>query len=172
MKKLNENTKITLTLGQLKRLVRESVAVEPGKELVRLLPHGSGIDDNWKLEQIDGDTLRVSNAWHYMDGNGYYVGWVPFSVDISRSGDYEVQPFDVKSLAKSDLGKEIVAGEMDSVEDFQEEDFDDSAIEDTLDYIFNGGNGSVSEIIYGAFDTVMSDKKVREVLNNYFNDYD
>ena len=47
------------------------------------LPHGSGIDCNWRYEEEEGEYLILHNEWHAMDANGYYCGYVPFEVIIT-----------------------------------------------------------------------------------------
>lgn len=44
-----------------------------------VLPHGSGINFDYKIEQKD-NKLYVYNAWDYMDENGYYDDIFPFVV--------------------------------------------------------------------------------------------
>ena len=45
------------------------------------IPHGSGIDCDWIIEKKKG-YFKCSNSFHAMDANGYYDGWVEFSVII------------------------------------------------------------------------------------------
>ena len=56
--------------------------------LTGLLPHGSGIDGNTSinLDKSDGSKkLVISSEYHYMDGNGFYAGWVYFEFTILAS---------------------------------------------------------------------------------------
>lgn len=48
-------------------------------ELREMLPHGSGIDCDWRFEPMK-DGIRCRNSFHFMDENGYYSGWGDFSV--------------------------------------------------------------------------------------------
>ena len=64
MKKLNENTKVTLTVGQLKRLVRESL-VESYDDLRqdydKILKYHEEHIDKWDGEiEVFGDVLEIS----------------------------------------------------------------------------------------------------------------
>ncbi len=54
------------------------------KELVNMLPHGSGIDDEYTYS-VSKNKIVLSNAYHVMSENGYYVGWVHFNVVITPS---------------------------------------------------------------------------------------
>lgn len=66
------------------------------KHILANLPHGSGIDGTW-LSHIDYKKvsrfsyrmrkLVCTNAIHCMDENGYYDGWVVFTLTIPISGN-------------------------------------------------------------------------------------
>jgi hypothetical protein len=45
------------------------------------IPHGSGIDFTWQISN-SATRLLLSNAYHCMDENGYYVSSVPFTITI------------------------------------------------------------------------------------------
>ena len=47
------------------------------------LPHGSGIDCTWEIEDM-GNYFKVINSYHCMNENGYYVGYSDFSVTIPK----------------------------------------------------------------------------------------
>lgn len=64
--------------GEVKNLPKWAV------ELPEALPHGSGIDANWKITGHDG-YIRCDNSFHCMNENGYYDGWADFSA-ILRHG--------------------------------------------------------------------------------------
>jgi len=49
--------------------------------LLDVLPHGSGIDGDWSFDYTD-KRIYVSNSYHRMDENGYYCGWIDFTVII------------------------------------------------------------------------------------------
>lgn len=59
----------------LRRLIRE------------FLPHGSGFDGSITCEtdRSNEDTLRFFAPFHRMDSNGYYCGWVDFTVRARAS---------------------------------------------------------------------------------------
>ena len=66
------------------------------KHILANLPHGSGIDGTW-LSHIDYKKvsrfsyrmrkLVCTNAIHCMNENGYYDGWVMFTLTIPISGN-------------------------------------------------------------------------------------
>ncbi len=45
------------------------------------IPHGSGIDYVWQIGN-SATRLLLSNYYHYMNENGYYMASVPFTVII------------------------------------------------------------------------------------------
>ena len=72
MKKINENTKVTLTLGQLKKLVNESDSnsLEMSWEYVSTLNTLTAIDETL------GDVMDILNDWHdEMDHTLYSQLW-------------------------------------------------------------------------------------------------
>jgi len=56
-------------------------------EIIGNLPHGSGLDGTWSLdEQKTSDNRLVLNMeYHAMDENGFYDGYIPFSVTVNPS---------------------------------------------------------------------------------------
>ena len=52
--------------------------------LLEVLPHGSGIDYDWRIES-NGKDLICTNGWHYMNENGMYCDSWDFQVVI-KSG--------------------------------------------------------------------------------------
>jgi len=50
-----------------------------------ILPHGSGIDCTWEIED-KGKYFKASNSFHCMNENGYYVGYSDFSLIIPKKG--------------------------------------------------------------------------------------
>ena len=54
-------------------------------ELEKVLPHGSGIDYNWELEER-GKYIYAENAFHYMNEEGFYDGVLPFTIKFYRDG--------------------------------------------------------------------------------------
>ena len=62
-------------------LTREVVDLDTGRTID--LPHGSGIDDEWHVED-KGSYYRLDNAFHFMNDTGYYVGWQPFFLTVPK----------------------------------------------------------------------------------------
>ena len=65
------------------------------EELANSLPHGSGFDHTPSImtEKGDGDTkFYVYGAYHCMNENGMYDGWINFTVKVTANmiGDYDV----------------------------------------------------------------------------------
>lgn len=69
------------------------------EEIIKKLPHGSGIDGETKLnfEKSNSNKLVIDSEFHVMDTNGYYDGWINFSlvltpdwngIDISIKGNF------------------------------------------------------------------------------------
>jgi hypothetical protein len=52
-------------------------------EINQLLPHGSGIDNNWVIEHQGDMLFECYNSYHAMDGNGFYCGWIDFTVTFN-----------------------------------------------------------------------------------------
>lgn len=48
------------------------------------LPHGSGIDSSWTVT-LNKSSLLLHNSYHCMDDNGYYDGWLDFTIRVSKS---------------------------------------------------------------------------------------
>jgi hypothetical protein len=59
--------------------------------VLEMLPHGSGIDCKWEVEEFKPSIL-CKNSYHVMDENGYYDGYIDFSVRIPKHEplDFEV----------------------------------------------------------------------------------
>ena len=53
------------------------------KKLKEILPHGSGIDCTWEIED-KGKYFKASNSYHCMNETGYYVGYADFSLIIPK----------------------------------------------------------------------------------------
>ena len=47
------------------------------------LPHGSGIDGTWNIED-KGSYIKAVNFFHCMDEHGYYDGYADFSLTIPK----------------------------------------------------------------------------------------
>lgn len=54
-------------------------------ELIKQLPHGSGIDSSWIIALTRSDVLFFSNSFHAMNEQGGYEGWIDFTVKVSPS---------------------------------------------------------------------------------------
>lgn len=64
--------------------------------LDEVLPHGSGIDAEWRYDAADyPQFITASCEFHAMDEYGGYVGWVPFHVTIPVDMTY-VREVDVE----------------------------------------------------------------------------
>jgi hypothetical protein len=50
--------------------------------LVDILPHGSGIDAEWQIEQLRNGNVVANCSYHGMDEHGYYDGWQDFKIVI------------------------------------------------------------------------------------------
>ena len=75
----------------VKRAEREIEGKWTKEELLDVLPHGSGIDADWRVyrdnAEPDGtisimDVFVCVNSYHAMDEYGGYVGWLDFSLTI------------------------------------------------------------------------------------------
>lgn len=53
-------------------------------ELKKVLPHGSGIDYDWELEEC-GKYIYAKNAYHYMNEYGFYDGILPFTIRFPKN---------------------------------------------------------------------------------------
>lgn len=56
------------------------------------IPHGSGIDGDWRVTRTKSGKWKFSNFYHGMDEVGYYDGYADFSiiVDPFDSGDFRI----------------------------------------------------------------------------------
>jgi len=52
--------------------------------LLKILPHGSGIDCNWEFEFFNNGSIKCKNFFHAMNNNGYYVKYIPISIKFFR----------------------------------------------------------------------------------------
>ena len=59
--------------------------------IVEVLPHGSGINFDYEIEQ-KGKRIYIRNAWDYMDENGFYDDVFPFVV-CYENGRFEYLHF-------------------------------------------------------------------------------
>lgn len=60
--------------------------------LLKVLPHGSGIDCKWQFDYQKNGKIRAVNAFHCMDENGYYCGYADFTltVDLDSPQDFRL----------------------------------------------------------------------------------
>jgi len=54
------------------------------EHLMEILPHGSGIDCDWEFSEQKDGKLVCKNSFHYMNGDGYYMGYIDFSIRFHR----------------------------------------------------------------------------------------
>lgn len=66
------------------------VKTQLGYKVARELPHGSGIDGTWHIEEKD-DKIVASNSYHKMDEHGFYVGWQDFTVEIPKDNPQRLE---------------------------------------------------------------------------------
>lgn len=85
---LNKDNSPFIENGGLSKLLDELFEI-----IVEVLPHGSGIDASWHLEQLGSlPIVLCSNSFHAMDQNGYYCDWVDFTVKLNlESLDFDVE---------------------------------------------------------------------------------
>ena len=60
-------------------------------ELIKYLPHGSGIDCSWEVDVTRSDVLFFSNSFHAMDEQGGYERWIEFTVKVFPSLQFGVE---------------------------------------------------------------------------------
>ncbi len=57
------------------------VKSDMARRIAEALPHGSGIDSDWHIEE-KGNKIYAYNSYHCMDECGMYCGWQDFYVVI------------------------------------------------------------------------------------------
>lgn len=62
------------------------------EKLLSLLPHGSGIDYDWRISIAKNGNIQCRNAFHAMNEHGYYDGVMPFVVFIYREKHDQFNP--------------------------------------------------------------------------------
>jgi hypothetical protein len=57
------------------------------KELIDLLPHGSGLDGEniINLDKSTSENIVIETSFHHMDENGMYDGWTEHNIIITPS---------------------------------------------------------------------------------------
>ena len=58
------------------------IARERLEQLVRMLPHGSGIDSGTELVSADSTKIVLTAGFHHMNDGGYYDGWTEHRITI------------------------------------------------------------------------------------------
>jgi len=75
--------------------INEQIIRHDLQELKTLLPHGSGIDREWCFYAYP-EYIRADNAFHVMDKNGHYAGFVHFSAFLQfNDGKWELQELEL-----------------------------------------------------------------------------
>lgn len=82
--------RLAITTDAYKRCVKnnntewEVTHEETIKRLLNELPHGSGIDWDWTIDhwKCSSKKLFLSNSYHVRNENGYYDGWIDFTVKV------------------------------------------------------------------------------------------
>ena len=55
------------------------------------LPHGSGIDSGCNIDDNSTqDKIIINSAYHAMDENGFYCGWIHFDVIVIASLEFNI----------------------------------------------------------------------------------
>lgn len=65
-------------------MIEENVKDEIEILLNKLLPHGSGIDCEWKYSFHNNGNITCKNEYHAMNDAGYYIKWIPISIKFFR----------------------------------------------------------------------------------------
>ena len=73
-------------------------------QIVAMLPHGSGIDCDWDINQWETTPLELvlENEYHAMDEYGMYYGYFPFQVHFDIR-DGKILRIDVDDISDEDL---------------------------------------------------------------------
>jgi hypothetical protein len=127
--------------------------------LENILPHGSGIDYDWSFE-VKGDTIIANNGWHYMNGNGMYVGGMGFDIVLKSDGSYSDPDFHLDDLVKSEVGKEVAYEHF--VEDDENENPQDLS-EEEIRGALEWETDLISDVIFGMFETVNKEALAKAV---------
>jgi hypothetical protein len=119
--------------------------------LHEILPHGSGIDCEWEIEEVYTESFKCYNYFHVMDGNGYYCGYIPFQCTVFFFQDKGFSLGELKitkhiiDLIQSDY--KLPNGELDESAPFLD-DLDDYLFE-TIEYSLEQYNEDCYENIHG-----------------------
>lgn len=112
---------------------KDTLLDEVKAELLKVLPHGSGIDSDWKFSEFpmgSPDTIECYNSYHVLDGSGYYAGWIDFTVTLNLLS----LTFDVK-VNQEHVG---LIEQSYSVDDDEDSEYDNHCpyLDDLEDYIY------------------------------------
>lgn len=117
------------------------------EELIKALPHGSGINSSWDFNDIDGFSIECINYYQAMDSNGYYCGNVPFTVKLNLETldfDVEVSQESIDEIyAEYDIGEDATVEEIDNWNEYNAcpylDDLDEflyGAVVESLEYYY------------------------------------
>ncbi len=123
LNKDNKNT-IFASNGGLQKIVANLE-----EEIVKMLPHGSGIDCDWKVNQVKDLTFDCHNSYHAIDQNGCYCGYVDFIVRI----DLLTKDFDVE-VCEQDI--EAIIGDYDEYIDGDDVETNAPYLDDLDEYLY------------------------------------
>lgn len=86
------------------------------------LPSGSGIDSGCQinLDESTPDKIILNSAYHAMDEDGFYCGWIHFSVVVTSSLEFDINIEFTNIQNDSDLDE----WESDSLFDYLYDTFD------------------------------------------------
>ena len=81
--------------------MKKEVWTDP--ELIRILPHGSGINYSWYVGYIDPKNkyIRLENRFDHMNENGFYDRVYPFTVYLPTEKSLDALQRDFKVSVKS-----------------------------------------------------------------------
>lgn len=129
------------------------------KELLKLLPHGSGINNTWDIIENENGSVTAKNNFHAMNQRGYYNEYMPFTVRIFR-----VKKTKLRKLKGPCKGQWQIISKKDNI------DFDLTCNDNRLKS-FVGLKDYLTELIIDQLDKILtpiegaiSDKEAQEFL--------
>lgn len=93
IRKLQRDLPFMIRWFQFNQQVRQQIIKTPPLTIAilqEILPHGSGIDLRWEIEE-EINHFVAHNAFHVMDENGYYVDWAHFTIRIPKTNPLEFE---------------------------------------------------------------------------------
>ena len=124
------------------------------KNLINVIPHGSGIDYDWEFSVESGDTVLAKNGWHYMNQNGYYVGCIDFSIRLHTDGTFDRPEMpNPEQFAHTELARDIAICYYEK---------DDVTYNEIVDAIWSELE-CISDVIYSSFELVNSNELANAV---------